>query len=441
MGILNNTSFDDPRINTAIECIKKENGTNPGYHITHPTGTRFTVKQGSTVGNTLAEVFSSMALSKIIQAMHVEDKNQQLIANAFLVIKKHESTDTFSSIEERCKASLYAASQWSSDKTSFEVCQLFGLEKRITAAGTRQGEDFNDLRKLNEACDLGLEKIVLPTALIADFDLHTENIMLKINDTDVKDTYKENVAFHLKLLKQAMLKTDSVTRQDRLTYLIGIIHILKELGAHVFFHKIDHDSGFYRYAHPERKVNFLTHRTSPVHRVGSLFKTQPTLHITEITGGTKEGMDQLLLSDKAIENMLNIDLTKELEMIASVANDFFELVHEKSEKIAGCLTAEFYFLNEFYYHIKEERMPIPEKVSDSDIIQIKNAILLSLERGTKLKVNDLHEQLYKRLLERERDHSLTVKQNELKLFLEKQDYLKDLIPIEKENSFSFSIRL
>ena len=73
---------------------------------------------------------------------------------------------------------MYAASQWSSDKLSFDACRLFGLKKRVKAAGTRLSDDFDDLRELNAVCDLGLEKIFIPTSFIADFDLHTENFQL-----------------------------------------------------------------------------------------------------------------------------------------------------------------------------------------------------------------------------------------------------------------------
>ncbi len=418
-------AFDDERVNHATKCIRKEDGINPGYQITTTIGT-FTIKQGSTVGNTLSEVFSAMVLNKIVHIIDdVHDNSRTRVANAFLVVKNRETTNI--SIEDNCKTRLYAASCWSSDKVSFKACQLFGLKTRVKAAGTRQADDFKDLLELNKTCDLGLEMITIPTALIADFDMHTENFMLKINDQNIKDKDKKmQFDGHIKIFEQYMNKMPDITRQERLTYLKGIIDILKKLGANVFFHKIDHDSGFYRYADPKRKVDFLTHRTSPVHRIGIFFKTQPTLHLTEITGGTKEGMDQLWLSDKSIERLLKVDLDHELAIVLQTAGEFFEVIREKSQVLAGenHNAAEFYLLNEFYYHIKEESIPMPEHIGMSDLDAMKHLILEQLKLGTQLKVKDIHEQIYNRLLEKERmKETLTEKQMQLKVFLEKQNYL------------------
>lgn len=423
------TRFDDQRVSYATDLIKKEGGVNPGCTITNVEGTRFTIKQGNTVGHTLSEVFSSMALAGIVQTFDT-DKSLTLIANAFLVIKELDDSEKCGSIEYRCRSALYAASQWSSDKVSFKACELFGLKNRITAAGTRQIEDFEDLRELNAACDLGLETITMPTALIVDFDFHTENFLLKINDKSVKNIHKDQVNFHIKLLEQEMKKTNGLTREARMTNLKGIITTLKDLGARVFFHKIDHDNGFYRYTDPVRKVNLLTHRTSPLHRVGTTFKTQPTLHITEVTGGTKEGMDQLFLSDHGVEKLLKINLDVQQSIVSKTSEDFFKLVHEKSIVIGSkdnekqCITVEFYLLNEFLYHIAEVSIPTPNEVSDVDISKIKKSILEKLELGTKFKVKDLYEQVYERLLEKEKINTLSAKQLELKLFLIGQDYLR-----------------
>ncbi len=429
-----NTGFDDDRVNLATKSIKKETGANPGYTITNSKHTRLTVKQGKTVGNTLAEVFSSMVLSEIVQKSGTEDKSQVMIANAFLVVKNADEKDNSATVKERCEKRLYAASQWSKDKASFEACQLFGLKKRKMRAGTNQVQDFEDLRKLNAACGLGLEKIFIPTALIADFDLHLENFMLKINDQGVAKQDKQLVNKHLALLKEIM-ENKTLSREVRMYNLITNIEGLKNLGAKVFFHKIDHDSGFYRYADPRRIVDFFTHRTAPIHREGFRLKTQPTLHLTEITSATKKGMDQLLLSDDGIERLLNISLKKELDTVIRTAGNFFEVVRQKSEKLEGAAgasnqnqrSAEFYLLNEFYHHIKEQRMPTPKEVTEVDIVKLKEEIVHQLELGTKLKVTDLHTQVYKRLLEK---NELTENQNKLVAFLEKEGevYLKDLIP-------------
>src|SRR6185437_6998604 len=121
-----------------------------------------------------------------------------------------------------------------------------------------------------------------------------------------------------------------------------------------------------RYTDPARKVNLLTHRTSPIHRVGVIFKTQPTLHITEVTGGTKEGMDQLLLSDHGVERLLKINLPEQQAIISRCLNNFSKHVREKSILIADdpiqINNAEFYLLNEFYHHIAELSMSAPKEI-------------------------------------------------------------------------------
>ncbi len=433
------TAFDDERLYTAKKSVKKEGGANPGYTVTNDKDTRFTVKQGSSVGNTLSEAFSSMVLSRVVEASGLEDRSQVVIANAFLTVKLDETAQG-DTMEERCKKSLFAASQWSSDRASFEACQLFGLEKRVKRAGSRKADDFKVLRKINEVCKLGLEAIVLPTVLIADFDLHTENYMLKVNIDKVPPENMAIVNHHLELLKQEMLKTDKVNSEDRVTYLIGIIKVLQDAGANVYFHKIDHDSGFYRYSDPDRKVDFSSHRTSPLHFEGLRLKTQPTLHIVEITGGTKGGFDQLLLSDESINKLLNLDLDKELKIVSETANNFFAMVHEKAEVIAGKdnkndrLEAEFFLLNEFYHHITEKRMPTPKVINDTDIEKMKATVLEQLAEGTKLKVTDLQSQVYKRLLEMQnKNYVFKSKQMDLFNFLEKQPNLRDVVQVRETN--------
>lgn len=419
------TTFDDQRVFAATDFVKKEGGINPGYTITNPEGTRFTIKQGNTLGHTLSEVFSSMVLSEIVKLFDT-GKSLTLIANAFLVVKALDDSEKCGSIEYRCRTALYASSQWSQDSASFKACEIFGLKNRVIAAGTRKAEDFEDLRAINAACDLGLETIVIPTSLVVDFDLHTENYLLKINDSLVKDEHKDQVKFHIQLLEQEMKKTTNVSRAARVMYLKGIITILKELGSHIYFQKIDHDNGFYRYADPVRRVDFSTHRTSPLYRTG----TQPTLHITEITGGTKEGFDQLMLSDKGIERLLKINLDVQQAIVSKVSGSFFKLIYEKSMVIADKgneqqrISAEFYLLNEFLYHIAEINIPTPKEVNDNDITNIKKSISEKLELGTKLKVKDLYEQVYERLLEKEKINTLTAKQLELKSCLVEQDYLR-----------------
>lgn len=130
------TSLDEDRVKSVKKVVKKASGANAGYTITNDENTKFTVKQGKTMGNTLSEVFSSMVLSKMAEASGVENNSKKVIAHAFLVVDKTEMTDKNISIEQNCKKHLFAASEWSTGR-SFEACQLFGLDKRKKAAGSR----------------------------------------------------------------------------------------------------------------------------------------------------------------------------------------------------------------------------------------------------------------------------------------------------------------
>ncbi len=409
-----NTQFDDKRVQLAKKVTKKEDGANVGCNITNIHGITFTVKQGKTVGNTLSEVFSSMVLQDIVQTSGPEDKSKTLIANAFLVVKQPEKKDSNLPIEKRCENNLFAASEWASGK-SFAACNLFGLKKRKKMAGTRQAKDFEDLRKLNAACNLGLEDIVTPAALIADFDLHTENFMLKINDENATDRGKTQIKGAIEYLERLLEKPSNISREQRLQYIIMVINKLKEYGAVVYFHKIDHDSGFYRYADPERKIDFSSHREAPpIHLVeGKFFPqliTQPTSHIVEITGGTIEGLEQLLLSNQGIDRLLKITIESEIQIIHKTTVDFFGLIQDKANVLGTNAeerqAAEFYLLNEFYYHITEKRRPTPSPLTHIEIAQLQEEIIHQLEKGTQLKVEDLHLQLYKCLIKKQSEDGL-----------------------------------
>lgn len=492
--------FNDKRLSNLLTFSAKLDGANPGYQVKTDEHITYTVKQGSRVGNTLAEAYASMVLKKMegieekkedtLIPQSSEDKSQVIsgdeskdisdkkfevveddksevssveeklekksdlstpliqktvIAPAFLVIKKNqEPTDAKiagvikdkspAEIETQIKQQIFVASEWSRDAYSLEACKLYGLEKRIRGAGSRLKSMFDMLRKLNKDCDLGLEAVALSAVFDADFDLHTENFMLKFNTSAVSEenkkltqdnleAFKLLIAARIKIYKKesadielkkfneltsATVTAENLVNDDSYyTILKNCILTLKEQNVEVYFHKIDHDSGFYRYDDAKRKVDFMTHMTAPVHITPDhKIKTQPTLHITELTGATKEGMDELLLTDKAIEIVMKNDIIKQMETLSHVNQEFFAEIHAKAQQLENLNAndknnAELSLLNAFYYHITERNLvyPIQKKTIDAKITHAQKQIERALSRGAVYKMNDLHEQLYKRVIE------------------------------------------
>ena len=98
------------------------------------------------------------------------------------------------------------------------------------------------------------------------------------------------------------------------------------------------------------------------------------------------------------------------------------------------LKAEFYLLNEFHYHISEQRLPKKHTVSIDDISDLHTAIIDKLKIGTELKVKDLHEQSYQRLTEKIEEGSLlTDKQATLLKFLKEQPDIQHLVHNQTES--------
>ncbi len=479
IGKIISIGSDSPDFAEIISFREKIHGTNKGLDITvlnkndeHKT---YTLKVCTTIGNILSEKFSADVAKKMVNIEEPSDFsiklnidkekkslkdssiNKTLIAPAYLVL---QDKNIEVSPKNACRQ-LRVVSEWSNDLASFKACELFGFEKRMLMAGTFYPELFEDLRILNLHCELGLELIVVVATYLCDFDLHLENFMLKINITGVSEENIEKVKFLIEEFKELIRKrkeqvaayNNSKTQKDttkkrqesaeHLEALITAIKILKKLGAEIYFHKIDHDSGFYRYIDRDRKVDFSTHRTPPLHwsNLSILkIKAQPTCHIVELTSATEEGIDQLLLSEKAIVFLQANPLQTHMNTVLQCANALFKDIQVATSKINNLSLkdkqeTEHYLLHQFLLHIGEYNAGdhfssfdysfmgvlggLPhDEILEMKIKNTKECIIQSLKIGTIYKVNDLQEQLYQRLIKKEqREEYLSTHQLNFKNFL------------------------
>lgn len=444
----------------------KTSGANPGVDITirESNGTKrtYTVKQGKNIGNTIAENFIAQLTRNMVgiepqisapaplpepraleaaapseaerkgkEKIVKEDKDPKkeskkiiktIIAPAYLVLRASDIKPA--TPIAACRQQLWVASEWSQDKASFEACKIFGLEKRISMAGTFQTEVFNQLRELNQRCQLGLEAVLIAATYTGDFDLHLENFMLKFNTQHVPEKDMRAVNLLIGKFEDIITKRKEIKKEDYLEVLVSTIDQIKYLGVEVYFHKIDHDSGGYRYTDPERKVDFSTHRTSPVRIQGGKIITQPTLHITELTGTEGEGIDQLLLSESAIHILQNNPLDKQMETIRRVASILFDDIHRAVFAMThlnskGRVEAEYELLNQFYFHLTGNDIPFNSELPAKKLIKdMQDNIREALDLGTVYKINDLQIQLYKRIQEKEsKEGKLPESQKAFKSFL------------------------
>lgn len=467
VGKITPISKNSPDFRSVVSFHKKISGANPGMHVTifkkNGITQTYTIKQGKTIGNTLAECFTSHVMRKIIgiePAILTSEKktedtlpHQKIIAPAHLVLRNCElkSKDP----DDYCKT-MWVASEWSRDQLSFDACKLFGYEKRMYFAGTLQSELFIDLQKLNHQCDLGLELVVIAATYSCDFDLHLENFRLNFNSSEclnenasrIKELFvefEELIRLRQHQIKSPILNLDvkdnaSLKRTHsgkHLSNLIEVILKLKKLGVKVYFHKIDHDSGFFRYSDERRKVSFSSHQTSPVY-FKSLFlvRTQPTLHITELTGTTGEGLDKLLLSDKAIEILRANPYHVFIETVLDALEELFKDIVRATRELSGLSprqkkVIEVCYLIKFYEHVTGKRFPDAGDFLHSSldctslyigphIYKLKRIISNELRLGSLLKVNDLQGQLFQRLSKNDSKEMRSRKHIAFKYFLREQ---------------------
>jgi hypothetical protein len=453
-----NLCFNHGEIKNIVNFKNKEDGANPGYTINTDQNT-FTLKQGSTIGKTVAESFS-FHFYDLIEKIEKEERkadakslNIRKAARAFLVTKEIKSIDAkmdFEAMQNQLKQKLYVASEWSNDSLSIKGCHLFGLEKRILRAGSSQEDMFDRLRKLNLDCDLGLEDIVLFSTVTADFDLHTENFMLNFNTNSVEEKDQKIVEIELKhfnllistkiKLEKKELITEDIFSELKLTKkeievndkyfeeLTKRIKSLQRKKVEVYFHKIDHDSGFYRFVDANRKVDFNTHKTSPVY-VGSSgdMEMQPTLHITELTGGKKNGFDELLLTKRSIRLIAKLNVNRVMENMCQAARIIFaeaKIISQEEGTSQQKKIKEFIILKEYYHHLTKIQLRCDISKIDAELENVLSKILKALSLGSIYKTNDLHEQLYTRLIQKEKEEKiLSSDLIEFKTYLIRELYL------------------
>ncbi len=430
--IKKNNTIDAQYIPISTECPTdfknivsihpKKGGANMGSNVSalDQKGNKitFTIKQGRDIGHTLADIFGYEVMRGMInQVNNIDQKNistdeikKIIIAPSHMVLKIQENKST--SIEEMTKQ-IWVASEWSQDAVSIEICKLFGLEKRPMMAGTFKKYLFSHLRELNEKCQLGLEFALIPAIFTADKDLHLENILLKINTTNVKSNHKLQVDELLKEFQSAIKMQSKMTAAEHLIRLIDLIQNLQALGVYVYFQKIDHDNAFRHFSNPGEQVTLDKHRTSPLCISKNGIETQATLHIAELTGTDEKALDQLLLSPDAIKLLKINTLNHFINIIKLSANKLFQDIQnatsfmDTSNENKKCV--EYQLLNQFYYYISELTFELEkDKEIDFQIQLLKNQIVKQLSIGSLYKVSDLYIQVYERLSVKKPKGELTI---------------------------------
>ncbi len=383
----------------------KKGGANIGSNISvyDKKGKKitFTIKQGRNIGHTLADIFGFLVMNRLLQENKSDFKETKktIIAPSYMVFKAEEKKPVL--IEEETKK-IWSASEWSEDQLSFAACQLFGLEKRTLMAGTFNKYLFVNLRALNEKCQLGLEFVVLAAIYTADFDLHLENILFKMNTTKVESTHKLQVDTLIEEFKNILKMRAKFTEIEYLNKLINLIQALQVLGVYCYFQKIDHDNAFRHFCNSHKKVLLKDDKTSPLYFSKHGIETQATLHIAELTGLDEKAIDQLLLSDSAIKFLKKNTLHKYIDIIKLSAEIQFQHIQNATSymniSIEDKKIVEYQLLSQFYYFISELTFELNKDMQiDAQIQLLKHQILEKLIIGATYKMNDLYIQLYERL--------------------------------------------
>jgi hypothetical protein len=457
IGNITPINKNSPDFNTVISVIDKTGGVNPGFHMTilqkNAIPQTYTLKHAKT-GNTIAEYFTAFVNRHMIgiedslpNKEQVKTKNilpsKKVIAPAYLIFRNDDIKSA--SPKNFCKQ-LWVASEWSQDAFSFEACKLFGFTKRMYFAGTFKRDLFENLQMLNLHCNLGLENVVIAATYSCDFDLHLENFRLNFNNAFVSKThaaearnlfaeFQDLITFRCLQIKKDGSAERKGTEKHFLT-LVHLIESLKKLGVKVYFHKIDHDNGFFRYSDSKRVVDFSSHYSSPFY-FKDFFEVcmQPTLHITELTGTTGAGLDKLFLSNQAMVILRANPLKIYIQIILKALNELFEdltLACNRQSHLSNDQKLEMLhgYLLKFHEHITGSsnvslnnvlNCPGYETASLKDKIEIiKKSLMTELHYGCLLKINDLQGQLYQRLLVKESKNEITSKQRTFKEFLHQQ---------------------
>jgi hypothetical protein len=359
---------------------------------------KYTIKQGHTKGNTIAEFAAQLRLSRVRekdakQNVNVKEikeekyhgiaedeketkelkqhdrpikkaKDNPRYAKSFLVTELKSPDQTYSTAEDFIEH-LYAASRWQPDLAhAVNACKLFGFVKRPKpGAGTFHPELFEDLRKLNEECELGLEEVFHATALTADLDFHTDNYLLNFDLSQLEEDQKTQAEQLIEQFK-ALFKDERPihNRANHLREMIAIINEIKNKGrenhkAHIYFHKIDHDSGLYRFCDEEREVSLRDHGTAIAHidfiGVRPHIRMQPTNHLAELLVG--ERPEDFITSNASMDAVMANPINQQVLDSQQAMNDFFAAIHQQCQisvqKESEQLRAELILLKHFQQHI------------------------------------------------------------------------------------------
>jgi hypothetical protein len=450
--------------------------------------TKYTVKKGHTIGNTLAEIAAQIRLNKIREANplyhSIEDKKEaddnkdddvkysadekeikdikpiqdittnSRYAKSFFVTQVEFAGQTYATAESFIK-NLYAASRWQPNVAyAVNACKLFGFKKRPKpAAATFHPELFEDLRELNERCELGLDEVFHATALTADLDFHTDNYLLNFDISMLEGEQKERAAQLIKQFdalfhKEGSKKVKPINnRKNHLDAMVDIIESIKKLEEGnkrpvIYFHKIDHDSGLYRFCDNKREVSLRDHGTSmtSLQFVGGRphLRMQPTNHLAELLVG--KASDSFILSGSSIDAVMANSIPQQVNDSQYAMDIFFNTiqqqcqmsVHNEYEKAR----AELILLKHFQQHIVSGSH-VSIEVSKPPLIELKKQI-----RDTKKDIQkNITEATIARGIALHREYLDFIQESKITKELKQVHAFKHFLEKDKESAVFLKIQL
>ncbi len=181
--------------------------------------------------------------------------------------------------DEKDGAAVYVSSEYNphSSKDPLMGFKLVGHKNRPKMAKTLHTRDLiTPLENLDKEYDLGLENILASAWLQGDKDIHSGNFVLIIDDSGVNAEYQNSFEV------LASYYRNEIKNPSKKPAHFVFISALRDIGAKVYFEKIDHGYGFYHtnYYKNRTPLNFLN-RVEPFFRDILHGRARPTDHFTE----------------------------------------------------------------------------------------------------------------------------------------------------------------
>lgn len=213
--------------------------------------------------------------------------------------------------------------------------QLFFKERPKFAGSKHQLDLIKPLEQLDEMFSLGLTDILASTKLQNDEDSHSGNFILIINKGDISEEnlqrakdlaarYRDEINQLIQSKSHWRANKKEIT-QKLINKHTGYIRLLKELGAEVYFQKIDHGYSFYHIAYEKPRLIRSNH-SRPMLRSVTNLSARPTDHFLEYTKTTQAKANAFigtnfrrkLIEDDHISNDFRDQLIQHLNIVFRV---------------------------------------------------------------------------------------------------------------------------